>query len=491
MRNYRFSAATLSMITVGPWVASGCILLPIDDVRRDSPADAAVSLESNDVTSSSPREPRSSSDATRETSVVSPPRPTSNGPTPLEGGLSDEPPDGGNVDGDDSSVRAPDACASLHADPESGVFVSPTGVESEECGSSEAPCLTVSTAIQRALARSVETVYLAQGSYEETVLLLSPISLIGGFTRTSDGWVQGCDPLAATTVLDSSSDLGLYAEFSGTARLQGLTIRSKGRSEEPTGESRYGIYAVGTDTHLELSDVTILPGDADHGPPGLPGGTLATNECPAGDGSRGANAGTAPPTPEPGFNANGYQPGSGTQGPNGNPGNGGQDGAPVIENCLTGTVTADGGQHGCGGAPGEGGSGAGGGGASIGVFAWFATIHLGPQLTVVTGNGGNGGIGGAGGRGSAGTAGQPGNAAVCPQEGNDQTELRGEPGTQGGPGSDGAKGGDGAGGWVVALLGTSGAFNDANHTDLRLGSAGTAGIAPDGEAKHIVELRVQ
>lgn len=80
---------------------------------------------------------------------------------------------------------------------------------------------------------------------------------------------------------------------------------------------------------------------------------------------------------------------------------------------------------------------------------------------------------------------------MCQRVGGDQIELRGEPGTQGGAGSNGAKGGDGAGGWVVALLGTSGAFNDASHTDLRLGTAGTAGIAPDGEARHIIELRVQ
>lgn len=491
MHIQRFSAPTSTSLAVGAWLASGCILLPVDDVRKDAPPDAAVSPEWSADGSVSTPEQTSTSESTRGTSEVSSSSSIPSAPTPFEGGLSDEPPDGGETSSDDHPVGSPDACAVLRADPDSGVFVSPTGVETEDCGTPEAPCLVIQTALEHAQARSVSTVYLAQGRYEETVLLRSPISLLGGFSQTADGWVQPCEPLAETTTLDSPSDLALYAEYTGTARLQGLTLRTKGRSEEPTGESRYGLYAVGSETHLELSDVTILPGDADHGPNGLPGGTLTTSECPTGNGSKGINAGTPLATPEPGFSANGYRTGDGAQGPNGNPGSGGQDGAPHTENCIDGTLTAEGGRHGCGGGPGEGGGGAGGGGASIGVFAWFATVHLGPQITVVTGDGGNGGIGGAGGSGTAGTAGQPGGSVTCRLEGSDQIELRGEPGTPGGAGSDGAKGGDGAGGWVVALLGTSGAFNDASHTDLRLGSAGTAGIAPDGEAKHIVELRFE
>lgn len=489
-------------------VASACIVIPLDPPVRSRSVDASANTEiadaavvvTDDTTfGSSSAETRHDSSRHSGASNVSDPSSTSSSSTRSP----DETRDAGSDTGDAFTSDAPDACASYRAESDVGVFVSPTGADADGCGEAAFPCRTVAVAVQRATELNHTRVYLERGAYAEAVVLDVPVSLIGGFTRNAGEWVQGCGALAATTVLDSPSSIGLRAEFSGSATLQGLTIRSIGRAEQANGESRYGVYANGAETVLEVHDITILPGDANHGAPGIPGGTLPLDpSCPSGDGSVGAPAAATPASPSGGFTDTGYQTRDGAVGPNGNPGSGGRDGAASSNSdcittcrdqfdCDTETLTAAGGVHGCGGPAGGGGSGGGGGGASIGIFAWLAKVQLGERVTVITGDAGDGGVGGDGGLGRDGDPGTDGGSATCRLPGNDQIELTGETGTPGGRGSDGAKGGDGAGGWVVALVSTPGSFNDASHTDLRLGTPGSVGAPTEGEAEHIIELHVE
>lgn len=420
--------------------------------------------------------------------------PTSSNPDPT----SDEPP-----------AELP--CGPLTADDPVALYVSPNGSDGATCGGTSAPCKTISRGISRAAAESKTKLFIQRGSYAEHVNLNAPISLVGGWTVSDGVWSRECKTLSEQTEILSTTPVGLRAEFTGSARLQSLTIATKGR-DATASESRYGVFATGASTHLELVDVTVRASSANHGSNGAVGtnGAVGANgpagatpkptpPCAQGTGSPGAAPATTPSTTAGSFAAAGYVPKHGVKGADGNPGQAGQLGMDVTYSCTFcsmvenqcrgvagGSKTASGGLNGCGGGAGTGGFGGTGGGSSVGVFAWFATVQFGEDVAVVAGDGGNGGAGGAGGAGGSGGRGGVGLEVAC----NDfscnsspcNDKFRGDTGGNGGDGSGGAPGGGGAGGWSVGIVNTPGAITGKPLT--LVGQAGTSlGSGPAGLAQ--------
>lgn len=385
-----------------------------------------------------------------------------------------------------------------------GVHVSPQGNDNAYCGTSDNPCRSISYSMARGAVVGSDVFYLAQGTYAESMSLGFPATFYGGWTPSSGAWTRPCQSLATTTTIASPGAIGLSAQFSGTAELESLQIRTKGRDGND-GSSRYGIFATGSATRLELRDLVVAPGNANHGAAGVAGqdGSPAPSSCEAGGGADGAPA-TVPPSTSPGvFTQSGFMPGDGANGGNGNSGQNGADGVDVTEicdfctNCIGaagGERTAQAGANGCGGGRGTAGSGGSGGGASVGVFVALANVYFGDSVSIFVGSGGDGAGGGDGGDGAAGSNGAAGSDYVCnPQQSNSCNNscdevIQSNYGGDGGNGSPGSAGGDGAGGWSVALVGTSGAFSGSSVTPV-LGQAGTSqGSGPDGTSQVSVTI---
>lgn len=486
-------------------LASSCILIPVDEVRREPQGgnkafdgggsgndviDASVNSTNGDSSRNTDRSSRdhsansdsSASSKTEATSDVSAPPQTS---STSEDPNSEDEPTGDATRSTKPTNEEPTepACGLLTSNPAVGVYVSLAGADNDECGRLDAPCQTLARALSRAEIEGKNTLYVAGGTYAEHIALTAPISLIGGWMVTDGVWSRECPPLADTTIVKSSTSIGLRAEFTGTALLQSLTIESKSEGDT-AGESRYGVFATGSNTHLELIDVTVKAASADDGTNGADGlkgadGLPATSNCEKGDGSDGADV-SAPLVSETSitgadsFSTVGYVPRNGIQGENGNPGQAGQEAAearPVCTHCAVengicksnqGTNTRlSGGANGCGGGAGTGGSGGTGGGSSVGVFLWHASLHFGTNVAVVAGDGGKGGAGGTGGTGGTGSLGGAANQQVCNTKAGACSAMcpesvHGNPGNKGGNGSAGAPGG--AGGWSVGIASTSGGF---------------------------------
>ena len=426
--------------------------------------------------------------------------------------VSSEAGDGGAPASPPPPAPAVNPCDASTANPEVGVFVTPTGTNATGCGAASAPCASIQVAIVRAQSTGKTVVFLAPGTYSEWVTLPADMTLAGGWTPR---WTASTDADAASvTIAPGTSDITLLADaIDGGARVCKLTIASKPEAAVQRGESLYGVFVRGPATSLELDDVVVqvvaggdgIPGaDGDAGPPGAAGGC-----SPPGTGQTGAPAGTngAPAQSAGMFASQGFVASGGGPGNPGLPGNNGKNGSTgACVDCVTcdpspscaavdaGTFCGLGGAGGCGGVGGSGGTGGGGGGSSVAIFVWgtSAGVTL-SNCTLSAGNGGAGAGGGSGGIGGAGAKGTPGlDAPACastcgagtPCATTMATADAGSTGGAGGNGSRGGAGGGGAGGDSCAIAQGGGAsvMNQAG-TSLVFGKAGRgAGAGADGTA---------
>jgi hypothetical protein len=426
-------------------------------------------------------------------------------------------------------------CVPDAPDAERGVFVAPNGSLASDCGSATDPCSTILQGMDRAEVLSRTTLYLASGTYEEPLTLRAGLTVRGGYERSGDSWMRSCDGDRATrTRIESSTEVGAWAEYTGIAEIETLTISTLAKA--PMGHSTYGVFARGTDTQLTLREVEVYAASGGDGQTGNSGATPAprTGSCsPSSDGAAGATDGLPGTGAATGMiDSSGYVPGDGLPGEPGLGGHNGTAGLSTCRACLescdptTCSGTAAGqscgipGISGCGGAPAAGGGGGGGGGSSFGIFAWGARVTvIGGVLQ--TGNGGRGGAGGNPGNGGAGSDGAPGtNGASCtvcvgtkgpitpPPPSPDGTEVQaneiaaagkiavipldggvivpiscsagkgsgvGTAGGRGGSGSRGGVGGGGAGGNSYgAWAGGQGQLEVSSSTRIQIGEAGNS-----------------
>jgi len=427
---------------------------------------------------------------------------------------------GADADSSDANDATADAdsggCTSQVVDAGHAVFVAAGGSDAGgTCGAITAPCGSVQLGIDRANVMGVGTiVYVAAGTYTESVSLVAGVTVQGGWDYESDGgWAPVCtgNPAQAVVIAaPSNANVTVQAtDIGGAALLQTLTIASMAQSAVQPGESIYGIVATGSTT-LALDDVVVSVVGGGGGSTGMPGdgGAPAVGSCTtAGTGSSGPGGSVGPASDGGTFSVAGYAAGEGLTGTAGMGGdNGTAGGSPLCADCvsttscgalscsITSTTLMCGapGMPGCGGGGGAPGAGGTGGGSSIALFVWGATVNC-AATSLTAGNGGPGGAGGAGGNGGTGSAGQAGAgmgtcnttvAGSCLGGCVDGTPVAldgGDAGGTGGPGGAGGPGGGGAGGWSCAYYqGPGGQVSFLGGNSSTTPGAAGAGGAPGG-----------
>ena len=368
-----------------------------------------------------------------------------------------------------------------------GVFVTLFGTDDSTCGERTAPCKTVQTGVNQAKLLGRTTVYIARGTYTESVTLAAGITLEGGWTRrTPPGSPRaGATRISAVTIVAPSTANTTISAPTGAngAGLRLLTVQSKATANP--GESLYGVFLDGVSFTLDTVVVTVANGGDGAGGAAGDAGAKGASTCDAGPGTAGAAAGPGAGAEAGAFAESGYVAASGGSGSS--DGGSGVPGSCVIQNgCLTQCSTCMAvclhAIAGCGGSPGAGGAGGAGGGSSVAVFAWNATVTvLGGSFTAGSGgNGGNGGVGGSGGAGGSGGVSNEVCLSSCSAGGGCTSVDDMSPGIgdAGGAGGAGGQGGGGAGGdsYAFVVAGDAGALNMENQPSLQHGQAGTGGV---------------
>ncbi len=381
---------------------------------------------------------------------------------------------------DDGFVPSPPNRVQINVmeDKNNAVFVSPTGNDSNS-GSRGEPLLTVQLAINQAAAGAQGAdVYVAAGTYVESLQLASGVSLYGGFSAewerdpdtevttisggskavsgigVSNVSVDGFAILSANAVTAGGSSYGVYLDDSQNVTVAGNEITAgngmsgtvgssgaPGANGQPGGPGSPGCE----DSSFPCSTCARPAGGTPGAGPGYSGGVGGRPGHASGNGDTGFQGsgpgggagGFGTPDGQGNWNPPSQYTGSfGGQGANGSDGAGGGGFGSVGP---LGYIPADG-QDGGAGQPGSGGGGGGGGGGGS------------VQCNSYGGGGGGGGAGGGPGgigRGGTGAGGSfgiwlDGSTNIVIAE-NTITTGNGAPGGNGGPGGQGGLGGEG--GW--------------------------------------------
>ncbi len=398
--------------------------------------------------------------------------------------------------------------------PESSVFVDPLGSSAADCGTKSAPCATIQLGIDHAKMRVAPHVYVASGTYAETVTLAAGVTVQGGWDNAMGVWRRQCaSTRAASVVITGSPALGIGIKADALAvpaTLDTLSV-SVGLGTSPqAGQSLYGIVATGATTHLDVRDVSVRVGPAGTGAPGLPGSSPGGSggSCTGLSGNAGAKGAVGVGAGAGSFGPTGYVSTAGSLGTAGKNGVGTPAPDPECGFCVAcnAPISSCGptaflqrcgirGLGGCGGFGGGAGQAGQGGGSSIALFAWQATVDVvGGELRA--GGGGGGGAGGVGGQPAPGSTGTPGpDAEACGTGCTADFLLNtcttsifvnfkgGAAGARGGAGGSGGAGGAGAGGHSYAIYKGSSASVTATGAQLGHGSPGIGGAgAASGNA---------
>jgi hypothetical protein len=374
-------------------------------------------------------------------------------------------------------------CDGLDGTASAAFFVDPVDGRDNHPGTAEAPFKTLSHALQRASSEG-KALYLAQGTYDESKLLLDkPVSLYGGYARVDGGWVRGEEHVThlgggsiGLTVSGLGEDAGVVIDHVRITSTAGLDA----------GEPSIGMRVLNS-KGVRLRYVEILAGAGARGADGTSpaannqngldggvgqsttafgaiaeGGAAGTSPCGGlmgGKGGKGSPSQTTPATSgESGLpSTDGGSPGGPRNEPfcgsamgcvfEGHPGEKGEDGANGDAGTdgppgnATGHLSSDSwvpasGSPGVPGAPGAGGGGGGGGGHIVG----------GGSATSEGGGGGGGGGGGCPGAGATGGGGGGASIALMLIQGQVDLEFSLLRTADGGQGGAGGKGGNGSAG---------------------------------------------
>ncbi|HVK73556.1 MAG TPA: hypothetical protein VM734_09555 [Kofleriaceae bacterium] len=451
---------------------------------------------------------------------------------------------GGEVDaaGDDASDGDGGPTGDGGA-PDDVLYVSVVGHDGNDGRSPAHPLRHIQFAIDRA--RACEPgpcrLWIAEGVYQEELLLAGGVDLEGG-------WAQSFavrDLAIYPVVITSDAAVAVHAEvLDGPVVVDGLTIRGADLGDDDDGGSTIALRVRDAADHLKLRRVRVEGGRAARGRAGDDGSLVACDarggeggaafDCGGGEGQRG-NAGGDPyqggaggnpgasncPSACPLVGSDGIS--AGTLGGNGANGTGGpsgsattdDDGAFVDDLWQAGVATGGGrGGHGTGGSGGgpggskrfracfgcgtlvggrggdgaRGGCGGGGGGpglpggASFGIVVIRSTITF-DSVLVAGGQGGPGGDGGDGHPGSpGGTDGTIGRQDAPSQQCGLITYRAGAgaPGGVGGHGGHGGGGGGGAGGPAIGVALINGEIALVGEPGTSTSTPGTGGLGGRG-----------
>ncbi|MEL6986773.1 MAG: hypothetical protein AAGK97_02995 [Bacteroidota bacterium] len=387
-----------------------------------------------------------------------------------------------------------------------------TGLDSPVNGSFNNPVQTINFAITQATALGLDTIIVAQGTYDETISMESNHVLLGSYNPQT--WRPGNN---RTKIINSFASTAINSTLT-IINKTGVTIKDVdiiAANGTSSFINSYGAF-IQNSMNIVFENVIIESGNGAagqrgsnglSGPNGSAGSNATMNSAGSGgspgggNGSNNSMGSNGSPGPlggvggSPGFNSNNaFNGGNGLTGISGNDGNGGLNigflsatGVYLPADGSPGTTGTNGGGGGGGGgydgllnsSPGGGGGGGGvqgaqgsggtGGGISTGVVLLNAQLTV-INCSIITGNGGNGGIGGIGGTGGIGGVGGVGWTAAS-SSGN---------GGNGGNGASGGRGGHGGGGGGGPVIGVwvegSSTYNEIN-TNYILGVPGAGGTS--------------
>ena len=415
--------------------------------------------------------------------------------------------------------------------PPEGVFVAVGGVGD---GSSDAPLSSIQAAVDLVSQdESQDTIYVAAGTYIESLVLHSPVVVFGG--RNPDSCWQlsgvGTTKILGGMIPDQAVTVYIH-DVSDTIELHNLEIT--GFAAVDGGESSIGIVCANV-TMLELNDCIIRARNGMHGLDGVDGyagtdGVMLDSPVFRGgkggggagpwlgaigqpgfagycaDGTASGGAGGSAVWVE-GIGYDGYPGSDGVAGSEGLPGRfmptvaltdsiiglisdaggaglmgspgcggGGGAGSPTWEifthsNGWEYTGGLAGGAGGNGGDGGSGAEGGTGGGCSVALLVLRSSVEM-SGTACTTSRGGNGGAGGSGGSGGNGAPGNP-----PPETWNIGTGRQAGDGAAGGDGGRGGHGGGGAGGSSVAILASESTVSGIDSSLVELGVAGLGGAS--------------
>jgi hypothetical protein len=155
--------------------------------------------------------------------------------------------------------------ADLTADESSTCGLGPTGT-----GSGNHPCSTIATGLARAASTGRANIFVADGTYDEAVTLVTGKNLKGGFR--SDTWLRHV--ATTSTVIQGVTVMGSHdATVTATgvtnALFEGFVVR--GSFNTKPGGNSYAIYVAGSDATLVIKDNQIFAGRGGPGTAGTPG----------------------------------------------------------------------------------------------------------------------------------------------------------------------------------------------------------------------------
>jgi hypothetical protein len=353
-------------------------------------------------------------------------------------------------------------------------FVSGTIGDSTNTGAINSPFEKIQDAIEAAAAAGGGTVHVAEGTYEENLVLRSKVSIYGGYSDVD----FERDVEADTTVI-TGGPTAIFGDAVDSLVIDGLTVVARDITANEPATSSVAIHLHGC-SEVVISGNAITAGSvAGQHNGGTGGNGLAGNPGINGNsgdaGGSGGDGGSGRPGCNGGRGGNGGSrsggnggrgaqgdcdggagggggaggPGGGTAGGTGHAGPPGANGGHGANGGEIGTVISAGylpahGANGTNGSPGKGGGGGGGGGGIGGIAEKYGGGGGGG------GEGGGGGGGGDGGFGGGASIGilltgdiETGSVTV---EGNTITTGQGGPGGNGGPGGQGGSGGSGGSG---------------------------------------------
>ena len=181
-------------------------------------------------------------------------------------------------------------CDGIDGNAARAIFVATTGDDANP-GTRAAPKRTVQAGINAAASGRL-AVYIASGTYVDTLTLAAGVSLYGGYRATD--WSRSASNV---TTIQGDSTTGVFARVNEAVELQRLTITSADATS--AGTSSYGVRISGSGAEVTLRRCTVRAGRGADGAPGSVGSTGAGggnasgrtgggSSCGAGGGTGGA-----------------------------------------------------------------------------------------------------------------------------------------------------------------------------------------------------------
>ncbi|MCK5355027.1 MAG: putative metal-binding motif-containing protein [Methyloprofundus sp.] len=162
-------------------------------------------------------------------------------------------------------------CDGIDGDIDQAVFVSSlNGMDTNNCGLIDSPCLTIAKGIEQANLMSMPSVFVEEGSYNEVINLANGISIYGAF----DGnWNRpaSSDTIITGGLYNQDNSYTVFHARNVTSTLTDLVLIAPDASgvDFNGGRSSYGINAV--DSALTLARLSIEQGDGADGSAGTAG----------------------------------------------------------------------------------------------------------------------------------------------------------------------------------------------------------------------------